>query len=176
MALLRGINVGGNNKIGMSELKQCFESLGYNKVSTYINSGNVIFESPKTEITELAGEIETAIKEAFSLDISVVIRDKNNIEKICRKIPADWVNNKDYKTDVMFLWPKFASRNTLEQIRINPLVDTLLYIEGAIVWHLKKEDYGKSKMGDIIGTSVYKNMTVRNINTVRKLASLMKEG
>ncbi len=92
---------------------------------------------------------------------------------MCKNIPPDWVNDKDNKTDVMFLCDEFASKKTLKIISTNPKIDSLLYVDGAIVWHLKKKDYEKSKMNDIIGTEVYKNMTIRNINTVRKLATLM---
>lgn len=174
VALLRGINVGGNNKIEMARLKICFESLGYTNVATYINSGNVIFETKKSDTTKIANEIERAIKKNFELDIPVVLRGKKSIDKVNKKIPTDWINDKEYKTDVMFLWDNFANRGTLKKIVTNPKVDTLLYIDGAVVWHLKKKDYGKSKMNDIIGTEVYKNMTVRNVNTVRKLNALMK--
>ncbi|MBX2866946.1 DUF1697 domain-containing protein [Candidatus Kaiserbacteria bacterium] len=173
VALLRGINVGGNNKIKMIELKVLFESLGYTNVVTYINSGNVIFETRKKDVSRLASEIQKGIKKKFKLNIPVVLRTQKNIEKVCKKIPPDWVNDKDNKTDVMFLWDKFASKKTLKLISTNPKIDSLLYVDGAIIWHLKKKNYGKSKMNDIIGTEVYKNMTVRNINTVRKLATLM---
>ncbi len=174
VALLRGINVGGNNKIEMARLKICFESLGYTNVATYINSGNVIFETKKSDTTKIANEIERAIKKNFELDIPVVLRGKKSIDKVNKEIPADWINDKEYKTDVMFLWNSFANRGTLKKIVTNPKVDTLLYIDGAVVWHLKKKDYGKSKMNDIIGTEIYKNMTVRNVNTVRKLNNLMQ--
>ena len=173
VALLRGINVGGNNKIEMAKLKNCFESLGYTNVVTYINSGNVIFETKKNDATKLTDDIQKAIKKVFKLNIPVVLRDQKNIEKVSNKIPSDWVNDKEYKTDVLFLWDEYANKNTIKLIDTNPKVDTLLYIDGAIIWHLKKKDYGKSKMNNIIGTEVYKNMTVRNINTVRKLATLM---
>lgn len=174
VALLRGINVGGNNKIEMSKLKKCFESLGYTDVATYINSGNVVFKTKKKDVATLVSEIERVIKKKFKLEIPVVLRDKKNIDKVCSKIPSDWVNDKEQKSDVMFLWDEYNAKETLDLIDSNPKVDTLLYIDGAILWHLKKKDYGKSKMRDLIGTKLYKNMTVRNVNTVRKLRSLME--
>ncbi|NCN07483.1 DUF1697 domain-containing protein [Candidatus Falkowbacteria bacterium] len=173
VALLRGINVGGNNKIEMPKLKKCFESLYCTNVITYINSGNVIFDTKKQDIAEITSEIEKIIKKTFGLNIRVVLRDQNNIEKICSKVPKTWVNDQDHKTDVLFLWEKFANSKTLKLIEINPKVDSLMYVDGAIIWHLKKTDYSKSKMNNFIGSEVYKNMTARNINTVRKLALLM---
>lgn len=173
VALLRGINVGGNNKIEMSKLKTSFESLGYTDVFTYINSGNVIFRNKKAKVESLVKEIEDVIKQKFKLEIPVVLRDQKNIEKICKKLPSNWTNDKDNKTDVMFLWDEYMNQNTLKLIETNPKVDTLLYVDGAIIWHIKKKDFGKSKMNDLIGTKLYKNMTVRNVNTVRKLNELM---
>lgn len=173
VALLRGINVGGNNKIEMTKLKTSFEKLGHQHVTTYINSGNVIFTTRKSNIERIATEIENVIRCDFGLNIPVVIRDQQNIEKICKKIPVNWTNDAEHKTDIMFLWSEYVSRSTLRLIDTNPAVDTLLYVNGAIVWHLKKENYSKSKLNDLIGTKLYKNMTVRNVNTVRKLCELM---
>lgn len=174
VALLRGINVGGNNKVEMAKLKPLFESLGHTNVVTYINSGNVIFKTRKRDVNQLIDELQKGIKKTFKLDVPVVLRTQKSIEKVCNKTPSNWTNDKDSKTDVMFLWDQFASRKTLNLISTNPKIDFLLYIDGAIVWHLKKKDYGKSKMNEIIGTELYEHMTVRNINTVRKLDVLMK--
>jgi uncharacterized protein (DUF1697 family) len=172
VALLRGINVGGNNKIAMAELKDCFEAQGYEQVTTYINSGNVIFATKTTDTTKLTSDIEQAILTTFGFSIRVVLRDQQTIAAICAAVPAEWSNDKDQKTDVMFLWPDFAGEETLDLLTIKPKVDTVRYLDGDITWHLEKKNYSKSGMHKLIGTKVYKHMTVRNINTVRKLHSL----
>ena len=69
--------------------------------------------------------------------------------------------------------PTSCSSPTNTPIKTNPKVDTLLYTSGAIIWHLKKKHYGKSKMNDLIRTKLYKNMTIRNVNTVQKLQNLI---
>ena len=169
VALLRGINVGGNKKVEMKKLKEVFENLNFQNVLTYINSGNVIFDSknkPKVH------NIEKAISEVFDFNIQVILRDKTTIEKINKEIPKEWGNNKDEKTDVLFLWENFDNEKSIDLINKTD-VDTLKYIEGSIVWHIKKKDYNKSGMNKFIGTEIYKNMTARNINTVRKLLELM---
>lgn len=173
VALLRGINVGGNNKIAMANLKACFESLGFKNVSTYINSGNVMFDTKVQDTKTIISDIERAIRKTFKLDIRIVLRTRENILKVCKKIPDAWMNDKEYKTDVMFLWDEYRDEKTLELLSTNAEIDSLLYVDGAIIWHLKKKDYSKSGMRKLIGTDVYKQMTVRNINTVRKLATLM---
>ncbi|KKT78163.1 MAG: hypothetical protein UW75_C0048G0005 [Parcubacteria group bacterium GW2011_GWF2_44_8] len=175
VALLRGINVGGNNKVAMPKLKECFESLGYRNVITYINSGNIIFETKKVDQKKITKEIEAIIKTAFNLDIRVLLRDSVNIKKVCSLISSEWTNDKEQRCDVLFLWDEFANKKSVDLIEINPAVDTLKYIEGAVVWHFDKKYYTKSKMHKFIGTTIYKHMTARNINTVRKIASLMEQ-
>jgi uncharacterized protein (DUF1697 family) len=171
VALLRGINVGGNNKIEMKKLKTVFETLGFTDVSTYINSGNVIFSTDKKE--DLPEEIENALKKNFGFVVPVVIRDAKNIAKVCKAIPQEWTNDTDTKTDVLFLWDEHDSKKTIDLITKNPEVDTLLYVSGAIAWSVKRINYTKSGRKKFIGTKVYKGMTARNVNTVRKLNQLL---
>ncbi len=173
VALLRGINVGGNNKVAMGELKKVCEELGFTEVRTYINSGNVIFSAPKKTNTALAAILEKALHKAFGFAIRTVVRDAAHIKTLAQSLPAAWKNDAEQRTDVLFLWDEYDSKKTLALIKQNPVVDTLRYVPGAIVWHLKKKDYKKSRMHDFIGTDVYKHMTARNVNTVRQIAELL---
>lgn len=173
VALLRGINVGGNNKVEMSRLRECFEDLGYANVSTYINTGNVIFDTKTTSAPKLVMKIEKALAKTFGFEIRVVVRDSATIKKLCKAIPANWKNDTEQKTDVLFLWDAFKSKKSLSLLSQTPGVDNLVYSNGAIVWNLKRKHYTKSGMNDFIGTPLYKHVTVRNVNTVRKLGELM---
>ena len=168
VALLRGINVGGNKKVDMKKLTKVFTEMGYTDVQTYINSGNVIFSSHKKDFTK----IEPTLKKAFGFAIEVVVRDASAIRALVKKIPKQWSNNTEQKTDIIFLWEGYTSKKTLSLIKQKP-VDTLMYIDGAIVWHVLRKDYTKSGMRDFIGTEVYKHMTARNVNTVRKINELL---
>ena len=165
VALLRGINVGGNSKVEMPRLKKLFENLGFDNVSTYINSGNVIFDSAGKVDVDL---IEKELEKEFGFSVRVVIHDSQNILDLCKKIPKDWTNDDEQKTDILFLWEKYDNKKSLELIKATE-VDNLKYLDGAIVWNIKRKDYKKSAMNKFIGTDLYKHMTARNINTVRKL-------
>lgn len=173
VALLRGINVGGNNKVEMKKLREVFESLGFSSVSTYINSGNVVFASSE-KVDGLSKKIEKALEKTFGFAIRVVVRDAKNIQALIKKIPSHWKNDSEQRTDVLFLWDEFNKKTTLSLIVTTKDIDSLLYIPGAIVWNMKRSGYNKSGMRKFIGTLVYKNMTARNINTVRKLSVLLK--
>lgn len=171
LALLRGINVGGNNKVSMDDLKKVFLSLGFSDVSTYINSGNVIFKTNKIPAVSI---IEKALHKAFGFEIKILIRDAKNIQKLCKVLPRAWANDTQQRTDILFLWDEFDSKKSIALIETSP-VDHLIYIPGAIAWNIVRADYRKSKMNKFIGAVVYKHMTARNINTVKKLSELMKK-
>lgn len=173
VALLRGINVGGNKKVEMKKLKEVFESIGYKNVSTYINSGNVIFERKKGKPSFLAKEIEKVLENFFGFPIKALVREAENINKLQKEIPRGWSNDAKIKTDVLFLWEEFDKKDSLRLIVSHPEVDRLKYIQGAIVWSVDRKNYDKSGMKKFIGTKLYKNMTARNVNTVRKLVDLI---
>ena len=82
VALLRGINVGGKNKIPMAELKKGFEELGFEEVKTYLNSGNVIFSSDKEDVEKLKKQIETMINEQFGFEIPVFVIPQERLRDI----------------------------------------------------------------------------------------------
>jgi uncharacterized protein (DUF1697 family) len=170
VALLRGINVGGNAKVEMPKLKAAFEREGFTKVSTYINSGNVIFESVTPPI---ASHIEKMIEDDFGLPVKVLIRDKDELEAVTKALPEQWQNNDSMKCDVMFLWEEVDNPAVLAQLPTDPNLEDIVYIPGAVIWRVDRVHQPKSKMDKIIGTNIYKKMTARNCNTVRKLFAMM---
>lgn len=173
VALLRGINVGGNNKVEMTKLKESFESIGHTDVTTYINSGNIIFSSDN-KLRELASEIEAVIEKDFGFKVHVVVRDVKSIRAIDKATPKTWVNDgKTMKTDVLFLWEDVDKETVLNELVIKPGIDEVQYVPGAIIWRVHCNNVSKSGLMKIIGTPLYKKITIRNINTVRKLTTLM---
>jgi uncharacterized protein (DUF1697 family) len=173
IALLRGINVGGNTIVSMKALKACFEGLGFRDVSTYINSGNIIFKDTRTNIPRLMQLIESGIKAHRKMDIRVIVKSQHDMTAICKKIPREWVTDQEMRTDVMFLWKEVDTSDVVSAIPTNPSVDRLVRAKGAVIWNVTRKDYSRSKLPKIVGTHFYKNMTARNANTTRKLLELM---
>lgn len=173
VALLRGINVGGNNKVEMAKLKKTFERLGFDEVRTLIASGNVIFQTDASDHAKLTKQIETAIAKDFGIQISVLLRDFKEMSKLIKALPAAWVNDKAMKCDVMFLWAEIDKPSILKELPFDPKLEDIKYTPGAVLWRIDRDKVSKSRMQKIIGTRLYKQMTVRNPNTVRKLYALM---
>ncbi|MBM9548062.1 DUF1697 domain-containing protein [Leptospira sp. 201903074] len=173
IALFRGINVGGNRKVEMKKLKVLFESLGFTEVSTYINSGNVIFESnqdPKT--VHLV--ITTGLEKNFDFEIPTLVKTEKEMKKIADAIPKDWQNDPTQRTDIAYLFPDIDSKNTIEELPFKKDFVDVRYVKGAIFWNIKKENVNKSQLAKIISHKLYKSMTIRNVNTARFLVGEKK--
>lgn len=173
IALLRGINVGGNRKVEMPRLKTLFESLGHTDVKTYINSGNVIFSSAEKDQTILCAQIEEAIESEFSFTVPTIIKSANQLKAIAEAIPKEAQNNHEMECDILFLWDEVDSPGVLKDLDPREGADEVKYVPGAIIWSVSKEEINKSKLLRIVGTPFYKRVTIRNCNTVRKLLSLL---
>ncbi|MEH6991168.1 DUF1697 domain-containing protein [Neobacillus drentensis] len=174
IALLRGINVGGRNKIDMKLLKQTFERVGMNDVVTYINTGNIIFSYSGLSKSELSRILEEAIHHDFGLQIKVVIRSVEDVREIINAIPDTWKNDKEMTSDVSFLWDEIDDESVFENLIITPNIDTVKYVPGAILWSVDKKNVTKSGKSKIVGSMIYKQVTVRNVNTARKIYELMQ--
>lgn len=174
VALLRGINVGGNNKVNMKELKKVFEDSGLSSVKTYINSGNIIFADANRRKSELSAILEAAILTHFNLAIKVLVYGFDDFHRIAASIPVGWSNDKAMKSDVWFLWEEADDASVLEELTIKPEIDEVKYVPGAVLWSVGKEHVTRSGMSKVVGTRLYKLVTIRNVNTVRKLLELMR--
>ncbi|WP_025716923.1 DUF1697 domain-containing protein [Paenibacillus sp. 1-18] len=174
VALLRGINVGGNNKINMKKLKETFEKAGMSHVTTYINSGNIIFSSEVQSNEELSLQLEQAILEDFSLPIRVIVRNITEIQNIMKALPKEWSNDTQMKSDVLFLWDEINDISVLEKLPLKRGIGNVMYTPGAILFSVSKENVTKSGMTKLVGSSLYKHMTVRNVNTTRQIYKLMQ--
>jgi len=172
IALLRGINVGGNNKVEMKRLKIVLEGMGYINVSTYLNSGNALFESEEKQ-DQIQANVPKVILKEFGLEIPTLIKNIDEIKRIASIIPPEWQNDKDQKTDVAYLFTEINSEETISELPIKREYVDLIYVEGAIVWHVTRDNYNNSQLNKLVGSKLYKQMTVRNVNTARFLAGVI---
>ena len=172
IVLLRGINVGGNNKVSMASLRIALSEAGFEDVKTYINSGNLLLKSdlPINRINDL---VEDVIENTFGFKVYALTLSEDIFKNIAKTLPNEWVNNSDMKCDVMFLWSDIDDSKILESLTIRPGIDNIKYVKGAVLWSIDRARINKSGLNKIVGTSIYKKITIRNCNTVRKLNTML---
>lgn len=172
VALLRGINVGGNNKIAMKELAEAFRAGGYDEVSTYINSGNVLFSAESQPEPEA---LEQVIADAFGLDIAVLVRSHDEMAKVVAKAPKE-LDDPDVRPDVWFLRPGLSPAAALAAMPDpHPDVDRVWKGPGVLYTTRVTALATKSRLTKVVGTKLYKEMSLRNWNTTRKLLALLDD-
>lgn len=168
IALLRGINAGGNRRVDMKRLKAVFLASGYENVSTYINSGNVIFDSDEPKTT-LVRNINAVLESEFGFGIPTLVKTGKEMKKISEAIPAHWRNDGEQRTDVAYLFEEIDSKKILSELPVNAEYMDVRYIKGAVFWNLDRSNYNKSRLNKLIGHKLYQHMTLRNVNTARTL-------
>ena len=172
-AFLRGINVGGKNKIKMETLREVFgSSLGFENVKTYINSGNVIFETAKTDDNKLAAKIEKAIEKEFLLNIKVMVRTIDEIEDIIKNNPFDGQFTSDKDLHVLFLDDKLAEEKSKLLLEHNN-ENEMFAVRNREIFCLLRAGFSDSLLGkDYIGKKLKTPATARNWRTVNKIAMI----
>ncbi len=177
LVLLRGINVGGNNTVAMSELRECFEALGFEHVSTYINSGNIFFETTPIDEAELVKICEAAIETRFGFPVVTMVISKKNFVDALKNAPKWWANGKDgVRNDALFVIPPTKPEEVLEHLQKKAdAPDRFGVHEQVIFWSLPLASYTKSVVPKIIGTPIYKHITIRSSTTTKKLLGLFED-
>jgi uncharacterized protein (DUF1697 family) len=173
VALLRGINVGGNRVVDMKTLKGVFETAGMTSVRTFINSGNVVFSTKLRSRARLTSLLEKAIEKKFGFPVDVLLVSDADLTKIAGAIPEEWTNEGGRKCDVFFLWDDVDRRSILEEIEVDPKIESVRYTPGALIWSIDRANEPASRVPKLVGTATGRRMTVRNCNTTRKLLGLM---
>ena len=160
VALLRGINISGKNKIAMSELKAGFAELGYTAVSTYLNSGNVVFCADIDDKEGLSNEIRSMINKRFGLDIPVFVVSQEELEDILKNAPEWWgdSNKEIYDNE---------DGNPKEEY------EKIYHYKNVIFWSFSRKDYQKTNWwSKTASLKISDRITIRTVNTVRKIVKM----
>ena len=173
VALLRGVNVGGNNMISMASLKADFEKAGFKDVSSYINSGNLLFNTRETDPRKLERRIEAMLSKKYQLGSKVVVRSLPEMAKLVQSLPRTWNGDKDWRYNVIFLRHTIDSEDILTGLAFKPEVEQVVYRPGTLLWSAKVTDVTRTAMIKLSTKKIFQDMTVRNLNTTKKLYELM---
>jgi uncharacterized protein (DUF1697 family) len=177
LVLLRGINVGGRNKVPMAELRSVLEDLGFSNVSTYIASGNVFVDSDLSA-ARVAAKIEAAVPKAFKLHselVRIAVLSKAELEAVVKRRPKGFGDDPaKYHSDAVFLMGIDADE-AMAVFRPRDGVDQVWAGDGVIYSQRLSAQRTKSRLGRIVGTPAYASMTIRSWQTTLALLELMRE-
>ncbi len=177
LVLLRGINVGGKNKVPMAPLRELLEELGFTDVSTYIASGNVILRSDRPP-AEIKRVIEEALPKKFRLDselISVRVLTHAELRAVVEKRPKGFGEEPGtYHSDAIFLIRLDAAK-AMKVFDPHPDVDRVWPGDGVIYSQRVSAQRTKSRLNKAITTPLYKSMTIRSWSTTLALLERMDE-
>jgi uncharacterized protein (DUF1697 family) len=175
VVLLRGINVGGKNRVPMAELRDCLEQLGFTDVVTYIASGNVILSS-RAGAREIKERIEAALPERFPLDsdlVRVLVLPRTKFRAVVEGAPDGFGTKPDtFHSDAIFLM-EITAKEAMTVFHPREGVDEVTAGRGVIYSQRLSAQRTRSRLGKIVGTEPYRSMTIRSWSTVTKLLGML---
>jgi uncharacterized protein (DUF1697 family) len=174
VALLRGINVGGNNVIKMELLRACFEAGGFQQVMTYIQSGNVLFESDEENRAKLTKNIEARVSQTFKYSARIVVRSYTEMQKVVSEAPDDWNTRTDLRCNIAFIKDPVTASEAFQEILPQEGIDSVTIGEGVVYISTVLSGLTKSALVKLVSKKIYQDMTIRNYTTTKKLLALME--
>jgi uncharacterized protein (DUF1697 family) len=173
VALLRGINVGGNSLVKMADLKVIFEECGLENVSTYINSGNVIFETEEKDLGKLTKKLEETISKTFGVNGRIVLVSLDQLKKVLQNVPAEWKTQNNLRCYLSFMIPPKRPADLVKEIKLKQDIDFVKEGPGVLYMSTLLSGITKSSFSNLAGKEIYKYITIRNYTTTQKLLKLM---
>ena len=175
IALLRGVNISGKNKLAMSELKLCVLKLGFSKVLTYLNSGNLVFSCDLESEAQIASKIGTMLQEQFGMDIPVLVISQDRLKTVLSSAP-DWWGTTDPAVydNLIFVFPGVTAEQVAERIGAPTAgLEQISTVESEIFWSFDRQKYAKANWWKKTASKgIGELLTIRTANTLRKIAAM----
>ena len=175
LALLRGINISGKNKISMQELKSVLGEKGFADVKTYLNSGNVIFSDNEPDVVKLAERIRAIIFETFHLEIPVFVISQDELKCLLLKAPSWWgSDSKDIYDNLIFAIAPYSIKNVAEKIgEPTAELEKVQICGNTAFWSFDRKLYAKANWWKkTAAPGIGEMITIRTANTLRKLVEM----
>ena len=170
VALLRGVNVGGKHRLPMADLRAALAELGFEDVATYVQSGNVVFRSPKRSAAKLGEEVADTVESLRGFRVPVLVLSAQALERAAAACPYAAAPDPT-RVQLAFLWSK-PKRPDLEGLRALATKTEAFELDGDVL-HLHAPDgIGRSKLAAQVERKLGVEATVRNLRTVTKLLGL----
>ena len=178
IVLLRGVNISGKNKISMKELKLELEQHEYQNVSTYLNSGNIIFDSDNYNEELIVKDISKIIKDKFNLNIPIFIMKYNYLKDLLNNSPTWWgTDDKNVYDNIIFIIPPTKSIEVYQSLgKEKENIEKSKEYKNSIFWSYSLKDYRKSNWwSKTANTSIKDEITIRTANTMKKILELCQK-
>lgn len=172
--LLRGINVGKSISIKMADLRYAVEDAGFTNVKTYIQSGNVVFESPEEDMLKIESALQYTLHNAFNFNSGLVVLTREQLEKVLIEVPEDWHTRDDLRCYIAFIKRPVTVKDVMRDIELKEGVDSVKEGEDVIYMSSLLSGLTRSRFTKLISSAVYKNITIRNYATTQKILDLME--
>lgn len=174
LALLRGVNVGGKALLKMTDLTAVLTAAGFERVTTYIQSGNVVFMTNETTKKMIADHLQATIKQAFNLDVAVALFTAEEWQAIIAAAPDWWGQDTDWKHNLLVLTEATPMLEVTRAVgELKPAIEHMQAGDGVLYQSMSRALLGRTTTGKLASSPVYKKMTIRNYNTVTKLLQLL---
>jgi uncharacterized protein (DUF1697 family) len=173
VALLRGINVGGNAVIRMADLRKLVEGCGFNDVRTFIQSGNILFSSDEKDPAAVSSRLESCLSGHLAHS-GIIVLTHAGFRAVVAGAPPDWNSRKDLRCYIAFIKNPLTAGEVIKELKPKEGVDFVKAGPGAVYMSTLLSGITKTGFTKLIGTAAYQGITMRNYNTVRKLMSLME--
>ncbi len=166
--LLRGINVGGKNKVPMAELTGVIEQAGARNVSTYINSGNVFFDDDRSP-DDLKNILEKAIEDHFGFNVVCGVFAAEDVALAVGSAPSWWGENDDKHNALFIISPMTPEEIAVGIGKAKPEYEKIAICGPIIFWSAPLKTFSKTRYSKIVGSKYYPFITIRNENTTREI-------
>ena len=162
VALLRGINVGGNNTIPKDALRRCLRGSGIWRVLTYIESGNILFRAAEVGAEQLTAGVEAALAERFSYAARAVVLSYADYRSALAAAPVDWGEDSAHRQNALFTLAGTTSHDVLASLpAIKPDLEAVAVGPGVLIWSAQKERITRSAFVKLPVLPVYQQVTIR---------------
>lgn len=173
LALLRGINVGGKNLVRMAELRAAFEEMAFADVTTYINSGNVLFRAPRQKREDLAARIESELTRRIGIKLKLVLLTDTDLTGVVEGAPRGFGAD-SHRSEVIFLRKPLTVKKSFGLLEVKEGVDSAWAGERVLYFSRLASRASSSRMGRIVSLPEYQDMTIRTWSTTTRLLALMQ--
>lgn len=174
ISLLRGINVGGNKKIKMADLRDLYQSLGFKDTKTLLQSGNAVFMTDIDDSSRVREMIEAGIQETFGFDVTIILRTPDELQAVIDKHPfTDEQVNDPAKISFVYL-DSMPTHDAVDTLRDNNPGKEIIHAGGSQLYIFYEDGKGKSKLdNNRIERALKVKATARNWNTTQKLLTIL---